>query len=85
MDLAPRYNRRVELRVECYAGARGDETPRRLVIDGRPLDVAQVVDRWLTPDHRFFRIRGGDGAVYVLRQDVVCLAWELTREASGHL
>lgn len=34
------------------------------------------MDRWLAPDHRYFKVRGGD-ATYILRHDVTADAWEL--------
>ena len=36
--------------VEFYAGHRGDETPRAVVIGGRRLEVRQVLDRGRTLD-----------------------------------
>jgi hypothetical protein len=64
--------------VECYAGHRGEETPRRLRIDGRPIEVVDIVDRWQTPDHRYFKLRGDDGSLYVLRHDERAGSWEIT-------
>jgi hypothetical protein len=32
-------------RVECYAGYKGDETPRAVVLDGRRFEVASVLSR----------------------------------------
>lgn len=63
--------------VECHAGYRGEETPRRFTLSGRTLEVTEVLDRWLAPEHRYFKVRGPDG-VYVLRQDVSGGTWELT-------
>ncbi|MBP7149781.1 MAG: hypothetical protein KBD01_19825 [Acidobacteria bacterium] len=63
--------------VECHAGHRGEETPRRFVVHGRTVEVAEVIDRWLAPDHRYFKVRGGDGIVYLLRHDVDAECWEL--------
>jgi hypothetical protein len=67
----------MEIAVECYAGYRGEETPRRFSIGDRPVEVARVIDRWITPGHRFFRLEGNDGQVYVLRQDIAGGKWEL--------
>jgi len=39
-----------DAKVEFYAGQRGDETPRAVVIDGRRLEVRQVLDRRRTLD-----------------------------------
>ncbi len=68
----------VSLRVECYAGYRGEETPRRFSFGERQVEVDEVVDRWLTPDHRYFKVRGDDCGVYVLRHDAVSGRWEMT-------
>ena len=68
----------VSVRVECYAGYRGEETPRRFSFGERQVEVDEVVDRWLTPDHRYFKVRGDDGGVYVLRLDAVLGRWEMT-------
>ncbi len=68
----------VSVRVECYAGYRGEETPRRFSFGERQVEVDEVVDRWLSPDHRYFKVRGDDGGVYVLRYDAVSGRWEMT-------
>lgn len=31
------------IRVECYAGSRSDETPRRITVDGREYVVARIL------------------------------------------
>jgi hypothetical protein len=68
----------LEARVECYAGHRGEETPRRLTFGARIIEVIEVLDAWLAPDHRYFKVRGDDGARYILRNDVMTGRWELT-------
>ncbi len=68
----------MEIRVECYAGHRGEETPRALAFDGRRVEIVEVLDRWLAPDHRYFKVAGGDGARYILRQDVATGRWSVT-------
>jgi len=75
----------MKIRVECYAGYRGDETPRRLFFDGRSVDVIETVDRWIGSDHRYFKVRGSDQATYIIRQDIPKHCWEMTMyEASSH-
>jgi hypothetical protein len=51
--------------VECYAGYRGEETPRRFGLVGAKIEIAEVVDSWLAPDHRYFKVRDGDGDLYI--------------------
>jgi len=65
------------VRVECYAGHRGEETPRRFWVGEQPVDVTEVLDRWMAPDHRYFKLRGNDGDVYILRHDEQGDQWEL--------
>ena len=33
------------IQVECYAGAKADETPRRFTWDGQTFEVDEVLDR----------------------------------------
>jgi hypothetical protein len=68
---------RLDVRVECYAGHRGEETPRRIHLGPRTVGVAEVLDRWVGPDHRYFKLRGDDGALYILRHDQDVNRWEV--------
>jgi hypothetical protein len=72
--------------VECYAGYRGEETPRRFGLAEATIEVTEVVDCWLAPDHHYFKVRDRDGGLYILRNDVASERWELTfvrRRATG--
>jgi len=66
------------VRVECYAGHRADTEPRRLFIGAREVAVTEVIDRWLDPAHRYFKVRGDDGGIYLIRQDTLTDQWALT-------
>lgn len=68
----------LELTVECHAGYRGEQEPRRVHFSGRVIEVEEILDRWLAPDHRYFKLRGDDGAVYIVRHDEGQGLWELT-------
>ncbi len=72
-----------ELRVVCHAGYRGDETPQRFYLGERAVEVLEVLDRWIAPDHRYFKCHGSDGDLYILRHDTVRDLWELTMFARG--
>ena len=67
-----------QIRVSCYCGYRGEETPRRFYLSEHPIEIAEVVDRWLAPDHRYFKVRCNVGDLYILRHDIVTDCWELT-------
>lgn len=66
-----------KLHVECYSGYRGEETPRRFWLGHRCVQVDRVLDRWLAPDHRYFKLLGDDGGVYILRHDACGNQWEM--------
>jgi hypothetical protein len=70
--------------VECYAGHRGEQTPRTLILGDRRIAVAEVVDAWLAPDYRYFKLRGTDGDIYLVRHDERSSCWELTMFRAEH-
>ena len=67
----------MQIQVECYAGHRGEETPRRFWLGEKKIEVTDVKDRWLSPDHRYFKILGTDQAAYILRHDTHLDVWEM--------
>lgn len=71
------------IRVECYAGHRAETEPRRLHLGRREIAVTEILDRWLDPRHRYFKLRGDDGGIYLLRHDTVRDGWELTLFDAG--
>ena len=70
--------RALTIGVECYAGHRGEQTPRTLILGNRRTAIAEVVDAWLAPDYRYFKLRGEDGNTYLVRHDGRSNTWELT-------
>jgi hypothetical protein len=58
--------------------AQGMPMPRRIRLDERAIEVAEVLDQWFGADYRYCKIRGDDGALYILRLDEKRLAWSLT-------
>lgn len=74
----------VPVHVECYAGAKADETPRRFRLEGRLIEVDDVLDRWRqmgsrpeSPRADCFRVRGADRREYVLEHDLQADQWFL--------
>lgn len=70
---------RDDLKVECYAGYRGEETPRRFCLNGHWVEDLSVVDRWLAPGHRYFKLQDNQGRLYILRHDEEQQHWTLVR------
>ncbi|MFZ0241329.1 MAG: hypothetical protein WAL90_06740 [Desulfobacterales bacterium] len=68
----------IPIDVDCYAGYRGEEAPRRIRFKAHAVAVQAVLDRWLSPDHRYFKIKGDDGDLYIIRHDPRQGLWELT-------
>ena len=64
--------------VECYAGHRGEQTPRVLILGDRRIEINEVLDAWLAPDHRYFKLRGADANTYLVRHYERANTWEVT-------
>ena len=58
------------IRVECYAGYRGEQEPLAFWLGERRLAVRAVVDRW-------FKVDADDGAMYILRHDEASGDWDI--------
>lgn len=72
-----RYRRVVAIRVECYAGYRGEQEPTAFWLGDRRVAVREIMDRWFAPGQRWFRVDADDGHLYVLRHDEARGEWEL--------
>jgi hypothetical protein len=72
MDASP-----LTIRVECYAGYRGEQEPRAFTLGERCFTVLEILDRWLDPRHRYFKVNADDGRRFILRHDAASDAWEL--------
>lgn len=76
--------RLIPIQVECYAGAKADEEPRRFSWEGCMIEVSEVVDRWYQieskpewPRADYFKVRGQDGRHYLLKHDLEPDEWFL--------
>ena len=67
----------MKLRVECYAGHRGEEEPCAFTLGETRFAVLEVEDRWIHPEHRYFKVRVEDGRRFVVRHDCASGEWEL--------
>jgi hypothetical protein len=68
----------MNIRVECYSGYRGEETPRGIWLGERRVVVEEIIDRWFSPDHRYFKFRGDDRCLYIIRHDMTTFEWQIT-------
>lgn len=75
------------IQAECYAGVKADETPRRFLLEGRFLEVLEVLDRWHQVESKpewpradYFKVRAEDRHDYLLKHDLECDEWFLGRQ-----
>ena len=68
----------MQIKVNCYSGYRGEETPKHISMGTRKIEVNKILDRWIAPDHRYFKVLGDDNAIYIIRHDQEKWQWELT-------
>ena len=68
-----------DLTVGCYSGYRGEQTPRHLQFGTRRVVVTRVLDQWLAPDHRYFKLAGDDGGIYLIRHETASGHWQLVQ------
>lgn len=73
----------MQVSVETRENALGDREPCRFRIGRRRLEVVTVLDRWLHPEHAYFKVQASDGSTYILRLDVASGCWEVTLYESG--
>ena len=43
----------------------------------RRFAVLEILDRWLEPRSRYFKVKADDGRTFILRHDMDSDAWEL--------
>jgi hypothetical protein len=72
--------------VECYAGQRAGEEPRRFRLEGRTVEIVEIIDRWYDggadprrPLADYYKVRGDDGEVRLLRYSRKAEAWYLVK------
>jgi hypothetical protein len=68
----------MRVQVESVADDRGVELPRRLHLGGREVEIIESDDQWHGADSSYFKVKGDDGNVYILRFDEPRREWELT-------
>jgi hypothetical protein len=67
----------MQVQVEHCAGHLGVEMPVRFRFDARQVEIVENIDQWYGPDYCYFKIKGNDGNLYILRFDEGRAEWEL--------
>jgi hypothetical protein len=75
------------IQVECYAGAKADETPRRFSLEKHHLEITEVLDHWYQVESRpewpradYFKVRAVDGREYLFKHDLELDEWFLGQQ-----
>jgi hypothetical protein len=68
----------MRIEVESDTGESGIEKPRRIRLNGRVIEIVEVIDRWPGRDHHYFKVKGDDSNLYIIRLDEARHSWELT-------
>ena len=72
-----------EIKVECYAGYKADQRPQRFILGGKAQTIEEIEDQWYSPEAVYFRVRTGDGNLYILRHDEREDRWTLDGFRAG--
>ncbi|MFH1434088.1 MAG: hypothetical protein ABIJ56_00090 [Pseudomonadota bacterium] len=72
----------MKIKVECYSGCRGDESPRAIVTGGNRLAVKEIIDMWVGENHRYFKVICENGQ-YLIRFDEKSDVWEMVKFEAG--
>jgi hypothetical protein len=67
----------MQIEVEMHSGYGGFKVLRRFRLDGHEVKVADNLDQWHGADYRYFKLKGDDGNLYILRLDESQMEWEL--------
>jgi hypothetical protein len=77
----------IPIQVQCYAGAKTDETPRRFTWESTLIEIDEVLDRWYQVESKpewpradYFKVRGADQKEYLLKHDLESDQWFLGRQ-----
>ena len=71
----------MKVEVVCYSGFKVDERPVRFRLGEREYQVEEIMDQWYGPQDVFFKVRAGDGNVYILRRRAATPEGEWSLEA----
>jgi hypothetical protein len=67
----------MRVHVESYPDGHAADAPKRFWLHGRDIEVIDNIDQWHGPDYRYFKLKGDDGNLYILRLDEARAEWEL--------
>lgn len=67
----------MKIRVITYSGYKADEYPQSFFLGERELLITEIVDRYYDPREDIFKVRAGDGLIYILARNRENQEWRL--------
>jgi hypothetical protein len=71
------------MRVTTRGGDTREASPHLFFIGRRTIEVIEIIDRWIDIEHSYFKLRGSDSGIYILRHDAGTGDWEMILFDSG--
>jgi hypothetical protein len=65
------------IEVHTAADTKGAPAPTSIHLDGRNIEVADVIDQWSGVDDKYFKAKDASDNIYILHLDEPHAAWEL--------
>ena len=73
-----------EIKVECHAGYKVSEYPRRFFWDDIRFEIEEILDRWYQgdlnpefPPANYFKVRASNQKIYILKHETETDRWFL--------
>jgi len=69
------------IKVIAYSGYRGEETPRTILLNGKRIEVVEILRQWVEEKtdnrktRRFYQVKGSDGDLYTIYYDEKSMEW----------
>lgn len=81
----------IPIQVQCYAGYKSDESPRRFLYESTSVEIKEILDRWYQgnrdpewPITDYFEVLGSDGREYLLKHDREYDDWFLVNQGASN-
>ncbi len=66
-----------KIKVTAYSSYKANERPLAFILDGKKLEVKDIVDRWYGQDHDYFKVVASDGKIYLIKWNRSLDVWLL--------
>jgi hypothetical protein len=69
------------IKVIAYSGYRSEETPRKILLGSRKIEIVEILKQWVEERsdnkeiRRFYQIKGSDGNLYTIYYDEKSMEW----------